>query len=812
MSRVWSLVTGPAGRLLVCVSNLVFLGFALFPPEFSRTLDPARITADEGHAFIQKIRGDSRFPLAVRWSTTHRPNDSNMVVYEDGVPLAHPFATHKEVRGLGQGRYCHCRNKVVFSTPDGSDPRTNGRSYSARATKGMVPDAWLLLAFMDFAWLLLFRLRWPNEPGELRQRLAGFRKRLLDPLSPRIAGAGQLPLAVVAICFLVGAFAVWGTNVLVAAIAGHESVSMALAFLGVAVGLAALLDVGRIFLALGVFGPRPTSDRTQRAWNLAGIPAWLCMAPLFAVPLIYAWTTDLNGSFAFGGLLPWSDAHGYFVGALHFLNTEEITPWNQRRPLNVPWNAVRLAIGGGLQTSQILVAMALAGLTGLAARMMGRRLGRGAAVVFVAVVFANVCFLLRSFLTETNAWPIAMLAWIFLWSGAEKQRPAIVGIGVAFLSLALNARAGPFAVLPALLLWSFFYRGPAGWRLPVAVIAGSTVGFLVQELYAFSWSDGTGQRFGNFSHTLYGLTVGSNWTQIYLDHPEIRTLPESTLYDTIYRHAFAALRENPLGLVESLWKRGLGFVGTLDQYYPVNDIWRLCPLLLPLLWIRDPAAGMVLFASLGMLASAPILFPDGGTRVWAATTPVFAALGALATGVIVALASALAELFHGRVAADPPASKPTREWHLVIGGLAILGLLIGSPFLVAGTRDADGLEDQPECEAGEQRLVTRLGVGGVSVQLLPDDEREGSRSPQVRLSDFRKRLSDGDLARSLAEVSPPAELWMGASHAGNLNLLVLFDPPSSLPRDEVVVLCGPSEPGPDWSLLRNPRRIEAPGP
>jgi SAM-dependent methyltransferase len=52
------------------------------------------------------------------------------VIYEDGIPLAYPHAHHDEIVQLGQGRFVHWGEQLIFSTSDNSDPRENGRRYS----------------------------------------------------------------------------------------------------------------------------------------------------------------------------------------------------------------------------------------------------------------------------------------------------------------------------------------------------------------------------------------------------------------------------------------------------------------------------------------------------------------------------------------------------------------------------------------------------------------------------------------------------------------------------------------------------------
>lgn len=57
-------------------------------------------------------------------------NRSELLVYEDGRPLAPAHAIHADIRDQGNGRYSHwTRNQLYLSASDNSDPRTNGRKY-----------------------------------------------------------------------------------------------------------------------------------------------------------------------------------------------------------------------------------------------------------------------------------------------------------------------------------------------------------------------------------------------------------------------------------------------------------------------------------------------------------------------------------------------------------------------------------------------------------------------------------------------------------------------------------------------------------
>jgi O-methyltransferase len=57
------------------------------------------------------------------------PNRSNLRVFEDGIELGPPHSLHDDITAHGGGRFSHWGRWLMFSSSDGSDPRTNGRSY-----------------------------------------------------------------------------------------------------------------------------------------------------------------------------------------------------------------------------------------------------------------------------------------------------------------------------------------------------------------------------------------------------------------------------------------------------------------------------------------------------------------------------------------------------------------------------------------------------------------------------------------------------------------------------------------------------------
>lgn len=63
---------------------------------------------------------------------------STVLLLEDDTPLQTPHASREEIVGTGRNAYGHWGNELLFATSDGSDPTTNGRTYSLAYAKGFV--------------------------------------------------------------------------------------------------------------------------------------------------------------------------------------------------------------------------------------------------------------------------------------------------------------------------------------------------------------------------------------------------------------------------------------------------------------------------------------------------------------------------------------------------------------------------------------------------------------------------------------------------------------------------------------------------
>jgi hypothetical protein len=90
----------------------------------TRRLDPP-FTRESGFAWQIRVP-----ELAAAADNLDAPRRSPLVLLEDGQPLWLRHTAHEEIRTRGMGAYSHWCDGLILSTPDNSDPNTNGRAYS----------------------------------------------------------------------------------------------------------------------------------------------------------------------------------------------------------------------------------------------------------------------------------------------------------------------------------------------------------------------------------------------------------------------------------------------------------------------------------------------------------------------------------------------------------------------------------------------------------------------------------------------------------------------------------------------------------
>jgi len=267
--------------------------------------------------------------------------------------------------------------------------------------------------------------------------------------------------------------------------------------------------------------------------------------------LVGVWQAGVSDGFMIGGLLPFSDAGGYYTDALRLLHGQRFSVFSSRRPLFPAFLAALLSLidvdlRGALIALTALTVIAIC----VAAREVQRTVGAGAGMLMLLCLFMFYRRYIGSTLTEHIGLAFGCLAFTLIWRGAVARRRNLVLFGLFLLSLGLNARAGAFLVLPAILLWV----GCTFWE-PRRVVVWTLAGGVAAIVLGFALNSTLlsavgipGAAFSNFAYVLHGLVSGGNWSQVFQQHPELTTLAPLEQADRVYALAWDRIRTDPLSL------------------------------------------------------------------------------------------------------------------------------------------------------------------------------------------------------------------------------------------------------------------------
>jgi hypothetical protein len=547
---------------------------------------------------------------------------------------------------------------------------------------------------------------------------------------------------------------------------------------------------------------------------------------LFALPLSGLWNSGISEFPTLaGGLLPLADGVNYYQDARRILEGGRFGEISSGRPLFIAMFGALLGLTHqNLQLTLVILAAIAAASCFLLSREIQRTHGTVAGITVLTVLY----FFYRRFAgvpwTENLGLGLGALAFALLWRGVDQRRSRPFLFGILLLALALNARAGAFLVLPALVFWgSWFFRGESrislrflGWGFGALFLS-----FLLNYLMLLVVGS-PDVAFSNYAYVFYANVVGArSWQQVRLDYPEVLELSGADLSSRIYELAFERLRENPLILVRTSLEAIALFLSPTSQgsFSFVTDLSgaqssRFTIYLFYLLsgvglfrclrQRRNRHSLLVLAISLGVIVSLPMVPPWVGSagRIYAATVPISAILPALGL-------SFLGQRAKWNV--SPKVSPKVADYSLRAKALPIFSiLLVGFSILgPALTKAVDAailppqisqmsLPVQQVCPNSERVVFVRYVPGSV-VHLVSDESIRQTHLPNVRISDFLNGLQSSG-ATQRREVQPLTALTSGTTVMSALDLnprslknVWIFAESASLPKRGVLQVCGRRE-------------------
>ena len=541
---------------------------------------------------------------------------------------------------------------------------------------------------------------------------------------------------------------------------------------------------------------------------------------LFALALAGVWASGHTQSTYISGLIPLYDAQSYYVDALRLLAGRSISEFSAARPLFAGFLATVLALTGRDLTITLMVLTALNALACFfAAKMIQRTHGELAAVFLLIFLFLYYRYrTVGTVMSENVGFALGVIGVTLIW-GSIKSRSAWLALhGLFVLTLALNARPGPFFILPSLLLWgSWYYRRldqRFSWRFFLSGMAAIGIGFMASLLIKQLFGVASGVAFSQFSYALYGLASGGNsWSYIFQVHPELKEMAPPESMWTAYRLTLDIIRQHPTLLLQGAlhnWSRlfsnswyGLfSYVGGENSHLNLiarASLYVLCVFGL-IKWMRkpaDPYTSFIIAATVGILVSTPFVPPTDayGMRLYAASIIIFGLLPTMG------LCFVLETLKHKIT----PADEAIYSQGMIGYSAVLVFMMLLGPFLVHGTSRISQ-KTLPSCEQGLTSILAFFDSGSF-ISLLREKDPAMDWMPVFHYGLFKRNvhsLPDSHFASRLEDIAPRSSLFYTLDYRSNQAALITLPTSMLPPVRSTVVICGKWEDDPileDYSIF-----------
>lgn len=494
-----------------------------------------------------------------------------------------------------------------------------------------------------------------------------------------------------------------------------------------------------------------TCVRLLGRWGLV----LLCLVFILELTDSGGWSGRLvanyGSSFSVAGLVPASDANGYFISPIEEALLGHWGTIASQRPFAAGFRqlisaAANYSYTGTLLVQTIMIAVALY----MAARAVLLWRGLWPATAFCAFVYLLARPFIATVMTEPLALFWALLSTAFVVDAFRLRSRQYACLGLVTLTIAEMIRLGSLFTIPAFVVWiAITFATELRDRLKLAGAGAGLVAaiIVIQTMFAAAYGDPSTDTGANFAYTLCGLAMGKDWTscpQAYSQefHQAAQQHKEAVF---LYAKAIQLMSQGTHPMLSRMYHNALDFVTGMPAfilfgfytYRPLQEWVFLAASLAGLFmaW-RQRAEGEVWFWVLlfgSMTASALVIFADAGWRAMHATWP-FVALF-MSFGFMSPVSSR---------AAGPPLISP-RGASCLIATLVIL--TAGVPAIARAWPGAElrHIARQTHLGRPDSELIVGRTVTGFVV--TPDGTPRPLNVPSISASDFRVLARDLYLER-----------------------------------------------------------------
>lgn len=540
--------------------------------------------------------------------------------------------------------------------------------------------------------------------------------------------------------------------------------------------------------------------------RLGDLLALTATMSLFALGLAGLWASGNTQSVILSGLIPLTDAAGYYSDAIRLQYGMDVSNFTAMRPFFAGVLSLFLWLSERNLMIAVSIFTAIAGFSCyLACREIQRTHGAEIAVFFLVLVFLYYRHHSGTTMSETLGVAVSLFGVALLWRGLSAQKEWITLFGIGMIALALNVRPGAMFVLPVLLLWGgWAFRGHGNFSFK---FFGLGAGIVLLAFYANSKmidfvAGSSGIAFENFAWAFYGLASGGNsWTYVFEAHPELGLLKDTEVTPAIYRLAFDLILTEPSLIIKGAffywrmffsdsWYNAYAFVA--GENYWVNQAARWGMYILGALGIfkwfkdrKDAYTSLALISALGVLASVPFVPPTDAYRVrlYAATIPFFILLPGM--GLV---------FLQEKISA--PFLKPRRREHaegysIPISSAILAGLILIAPLIVK-TTGAPPAVAKTICPPEMEGFVTTFDKG-ISINIHRENKVFLDWMPDYHVSIFRRNahsLPDINLATILKSINPPSTILYAMDIQTGQQAIVAVETALLPEPGNIIQMCG----------------------
>lgn len=505
----------------------------------------------------------------------------------------------------------------------------------------------------------------------------------------------------------------------------------------------------------------PTDSFLQRP--VLGLMALFILMICAGSGLVWIWNAETSIGLAVAGAYQISDSMMYWLCSNslldmgnfgHPLTTGE---WCQRRATYPTFlSGIALVSQRNIFATLLMQAFIASTAIYLLVRRSANCVGALGALLCAALLFIYATVDLFSMTMTENAGLVFGCVGVALLLQAAQHRDVVwMAAGIAMISIALNARAGAFFLLPFLVMWAgitAWLSRKNVWQWVCVASIAMVAGFMLQALLVLAVGGSPGSSHGNFSYVLYGLSVGGKgWQQALIDHPELSG-SDAVVSKAIYGFAWKNLTIQPELFLHGLQKNVSYFMSAGTYGFEKLGAWsvffKACWWLA---WIpmfinrRNPSYLLAALCSLGVVLSAPLLLGDGGPRIFAASVAVDVlqvAIGLSWAGTILTQGIKQGRLSVSVLSVTKSVQPPSSRISLEAGFVVFLFLLLLIPHTPLRYVQTPERANATQCVNDEYAVVTHIGSGGaLLLDFDTDDQKADFLKGQIRHADFIKGIS-----------------------------------------------------------------------